>query len=70
MTGEVVAIIYANNAVNIHLYSITIWHYTDTISKFINILSAQYEPLQYLLFFLYGTPEWHVKNYYNLSQIG
>ncbi|CAG8545493.1 4472_t:CDS:1, partial [Gigaspora margarita] len=28
--GEIAAIIYANNTVNIHPRSITIWHHTDT----------------------------------------
>ncbi|CAG8452468.1 1586_t:CDS:2 [Scutellospora calospora] len=55
--GEVATIIYANNAVNIYPRSITIWRREDTMPKFINILSTQYEPLQYPLLFLHATQE-------------
>ncbi|CAG8698327.1 14718_t:CDS:2, partial [Cetraspora pellucida] len=68
-TGEVAAIIHANNTINISLRSIVVWHYADVAPKFINILSSQYEPLQYLLLFPHRTPGWHPNNYYNLSQI-
>ncbi|CAG8796695.1 28908_t:CDS:2, partial [Racocetra persica] len=68
-TGEIATIIYTNNTVNISPRSIIIWHHSDSLSKFINILSSQYEPLQYLLLFPHRTPGWHPNNCYNLSQI-
>ncbi|CAG8641606.1 26675_t:CDS:2 [Racocetra persica] len=68
-TGEVAAIIHANNTTSLSPRSIIIWRHTDTAPKFVNILSSQYEPLQYPLFFPHGTPGWHANNYYDLSQI-
>ncbi|CAG8840893.1 36230_t:CDS:1, partial [Racocetra persica] len=68
-TGEIAAIIHANNTVNLSPRSIIIWRQSDTAPKFINILSSQYEPLQYPLLFPHGTPGWHANNSYNLSQI-
>ncbi|CAG8725713.1 6089_t:CDS:2, partial [Cetraspora pellucida] len=66
---EVAAIIRADNIINIQLHSILIWRYTDIEPKFVNILSAQYEPLQYPLLFPHRTSEWYPYNYYNYSQI-
>lgn len=68
-TGEVAAIMHANNIVNIQPRSIIIWRNSDIAPKFVNILSSQYEPLQYPLLFPHGTPGWHANNCYNFSQI-
>ncbi|CAG8574293.1 13019_t:CDS:2 [Cetraspora pellucida] len=67
--GEVAAIIHADNITNVQPHSILFWCNTDIAPKFVNILSAQYEPLQYPLLFPHGTPRWHSNNYYNFSQI-
>ncbi|CAG8839267.1 8124_t:CDS:2, partial [Gigaspora margarita] len=68
-TGKIAAIMHADNIVNIHPRSIIIWCNTDIMPRFISIFSSQYEPLQYPLLFPHGTPGWHIKNNYNLSQI-
>ncbi|CAG8806265.1 15421_t:CDS:2, partial [Gigaspora margarita] len=68
-SGKVAAIIHANNIINIQPRSILIWHNTNSAPEFVNILSAQYEPLQYPLFFSHGTPKWYPNNSYNFSQI-
>ncbi|CAG8780044.1 20540_t:CDS:1, partial [Racocetra persica] len=54
-TGEIAAIMHANNIISIQPRSIIIWHYSNLIPKFVNILSSQYEPLQYPLLFSHGT---------------
>ncbi|CAG8759904.1 11909_t:CDS:2, partial [Cetraspora pellucida] len=43
--GEVTAIIHADNIINVQPRSILIRRDTDIAPKFVNILSAQYEPL-------------------------
>ncbi|CAG8496235.1 7053_t:CDS:2 [Cetraspora pellucida] len=67
--GEVAAIIHADNIINVQPRSILIWRDTDIAPKFVNILSAQYEPLQYPLLFPHGTPGWYPNNSHDFSQI-
>lgn len=67
--GDVAAILHTDMGAAVEPRSVVIWRHGQRDSTPVNILSSQYEPLQYPVFFPHGTPGWQMKTYPRCSQI-
>ena len=67
--GEIAAVIDLSNLQKFEPRKIVFFRQSNRQPTFMNILSAQYEPMQYPLLFPHGTPGWSPQNIHNLTQI-
>ena len=56
--SDFAAIFYAVNTISIRLRTVVVWQNSNTVPTSVPIFSQHYEPLQYPLLFLHGTPGW------------